>query len=75
MCDTFLNKQILENLSKEKKYCNGYLIIIDIKYSTIRKNKKSIDWKSHTNIIYNGFLSLISKIEKSIKKMKKISKK
>ena len=75
MCDTFLNKDILDDLYKEKeKYGNGYLIIIDIKDSTIRKNKKSIDWKIHTNIIYNGFLSLVSKIEKQYSDEKDLKK-
>jgi len=64
-------KNELENQNGQS--CNGYLIIIDIKDSTFRKNEYKTKWFKHTEAIYKSFLSAIDKIESDVKNIEKIT--
>ena len=62
--EEYFDESLKEDLKKQnEKTCNGYLIIVDIKDSTLRKNKFKGRWIKHTYAIYKSFSCMIEKIK------------
>lgn len=51
----------IERMSAQ--FCNGYLILVDIKDSTSRKQEYKREWMLQTELVYKSFTKLVKEIE------------
>ncbi|MBF0381165.1 MAG: hypothetical protein HQL69_09115 [Magnetococcales bacterium] len=66
----FLASDIVEELQDEnKRTCNGFLVLVDIKNSTDRKKNYPVKWVLHNKAVYKSFTNFANKVRKEVPKL------